>query len=68
MASLMSIISALCVDHTARDALKTKFTGVLSMFPCYIGLVAPSLARRQVNAVELASKVCFSLCDIDLRY
>ena len=32
----------------------------------YVGLVLPSLARCQANAVELATKVCFSLFDVDL--
>ena len=47
--------------------MKVKFTGVLPRFPAtYVGLVSPSLARRQANAVELATKVCFSLFDVDL--
>ena len=60
MAFLMSrnenkhVLLALGVDCTARDAVKAKFTGVPSMFPRYVGLVLPSLTRRQVNAVELA--------------
>ena len=33
------------------------------MFPRYTSLVLPSLARRQANAVEFATKVCFSLFD-----
>ena len=36
---------ALGVNCTTRDAVKVTFTGVLSMFPCYIGLVSPSLTR-----------------------
>ena len=31
------------------------------MFPRYTSLVSPSLARRQANAVEFATKVWFSL-------
>ena len=31
------------------------------MFPRYTSLVLPSLARRQANAVEFATKVWFSL-------
>ena len=31
------------------------------MFPLYIGLESPSLVSRQANAVELVTKVCFSL-------
>ena len=49
--------------------MKVKFTGVLPRFPAtyiYIGLVSPSLARHQANAVELATKVFFSLFDVDL--
>ena len=33
------------------------------MLPHYIGLASPSLARRQKNGVEFATKVCFSLFD-----
>ena len=33
------------------------------MFPHYIGLVSPSLARHPANAVELGTKVCFLLFD-----
>ena len=53
------------LNHTARDAMKVKFTTVLSMFPHYTGPVLPSLAR-QVNAVELATKALFSPFDDDL--
>ena len=45
--------------------MKAKFTRVPSMFPCYIGLVSPSLTGR-ANAVQLAIKVCFSLFYVDL--
>ena len=58
-------ILVLGVDHTARDAMKVKFTGILSMFPRNIGLASLSLARHQANAVELATKVCFSHFDVD---
>ena len=53
------------VNCTASDA-KVKFTRVLSMFPHNVGLVSPSLALHQANAVELANKVCFLLLDVDL--
>ena len=33
------------------------------MFPHYVGLVSPSLARHAANAVEFATKVCFLLFD-----
>ena len=64
--TLFFFFLALGVDCTARDAMKAKFHKVLSMFPCYIGLVLPGLARHQANALELATKVCFSLFDVDL--
>ena len=32
-------------------------------FPPYIGVESPSLASRQAIAVELVTKVCFSLFD-----
>ena len=54
-------------DHTARDAMKVKFTRAPSMFPLprYTAPVSPSLAR-QVNAVELATEALFSPFDDDL--
>ena len=36
------------------------------MFPSYIGLYRQASQDSQVNAVELASKVCFLLFDVDL--
>ena len=60
------VLLALGVDRTARDAVKAKLTGVPFMFTHCIGLVSPRLARRQENAVELATKVCFSLFDVNL--
>ena len=72
-------IFALGVDPTARDAGKGGGSDLVSqttpfavswetssqpsMFPRYTSLVSPSLARRQTNAVEFVSKVCFSLFD-----
>ena len=45
--------------------MKVRFIGVPCMFPHYMGPVSPSLTR-QVNAVELFTKVRFSLFDDDL--
>ena len=61
------VILAFSVDFTARDTVKAKLTGVPSMFPRCIGLILPSLTRCQVNVVELATKVCFSLIDVDSK-
>ena len=47
------------VNCTGMYAVKAKFARVPSMFPCYIGLVLPSFTRRQVNAIELATKSLF---------
>ena len=70
------VLFALGVDLTARDAGEgggfdlvlqaTPFallceSSRLSMFPRHTSLVLPSLARRQANAVEFATTVCFSL-------
>ena len=44
------------------------------MFPRYTSLILPRLTRCQANAVEFATKVCFSLFDgsevsaTDVRY
>ena len=64
---------ALGVEPTARDASEVGGSDLVSQVmpfavsceticrPCYTSLVPPSLARRQANAVEFASKVWFSL-------
>ena len=64
--SEVHVLLVLGVDCTARGTVKSKFTRVQFMFSCYTCLVSQSLTRRQANAVEVASKVCFSLFDIDL--
>ena len=56
------IVLALSVTCTDRDAVKAKFTRV--PISCRkLHLVEQSLTRRQTNAVEFATKVCFSLFD-----
>ena len=70
------VLLALGVDPTARDAGEgggsdpvsqaTPFavsceTSSHPMFVRYTSLVSPSLARRQANAVEFATKVLLSL-------
>ena len=62
----MNKILAPGINHSARHAVKAKFTGALSMSTHYIGLVSPSLTRRQVNGVELPTNVRFLLFDVDL--
>ena len=70
------VLFALGVDLTARDACEgrgfdlvsqaTPFallceSSHLSMFSRHTSLIFPSLARRQANAVEIATNVCSSL-------
>ena len=65
------VLLALGVDHSAMDAFKaggsdfrvsqaTQFTAI-----CHVPMLhkssITSFERRQVNAVEFATKVCFSL-------
>ena len=59
-----NILVALSVNCVTRDAVRVKFTGFVHC-PRYTDLVPSSLARCQANAVELATKVCFSLFDVD---
>ena len=66
-----NVLLALVVDHTARDAMKVKFTGVPSMSPLYMHcrylyVVSPCLSRHQRMLVELANSLCFSLFDDEL--
>ena len=42
-----------------------EIPGVPSMPPCYVGLVSPSLTRRQVNTVELVTKA-FLLFNVEV--
>ena len=53
------ILFALGVDPTARDA--GEGGGFRPNLASYTSLVSSSLARHQANAVEFATKVCFSL-------
>ena len=49
-----------CKLHPSQCRMRDQFAFVL---PHYVSLVSPSLARRQANAVEFATEVCFSLFD-----
>ena len=53
------------IVYPCRDAVRGIFTGVQSMLLHYIGLKLLSVARCQVNAVELHAKVCFSFFDVE---
>ena len=66
------VLFVLGVDPTARDASKSGGSDLVSQatpFAVSCGLIAvhvpslhkSSLARRQANTVEFATKVCFSL-------
>ena len=74
MSASKHVLFVLGVNLTARNAGEGGGSDLVSQatpfavscglvaihVPRYINLVSPSLARRQANAVEFATKVCFS--------